>query len=72
MNTTRFEGVGETTPTNYADRRQERPRLLIEFIDTASRQAFLSELINELKTPPTDRKPAWRHVMKWNCGEGVQ
>jgi hypothetical protein len=56
----------------HRHRRDEYPRLLIEFIDTASQQAFLSELITELKTPSTDRKPAWRHVMKWNCGEGVQ
>ncbi len=49
-------------------RHDELPRLVLEFRDTASRQAFLSELLAELKTPSTDRKPAWRHAMRWNCG----
>jgi hypothetical protein len=95
MNTTRFGGVGDASPTYFGEplpygdlyaaatgaddelsqteqRRQERPRLTIEFIDADARQQFLSELIAELKTPPTDRKPAWRHVALWSTGGALR
>jgi hypothetical protein len=53
-------------------RRQERPRLVIEFIDTNARQQFITELITELKQPLPDRQPAWRHVALWSTGGALR
>ena len=95
MNTTRFNGFGDTTPTYFGEpvdcgdlcaaatgaddelsqteqRRQDRPRLTIEFSDDSARQQFLNELIGELKHPSTDRKPVWRHVALWTTGGSLR
>jgi hypothetical protein len=53
-------------------RRQERPRIVIEFNDTNARQKFITELLSELKQPLPDRQPAWRHVALWNTGGAIR
>jgi hypothetical protein len=51
-------------------RRQERPRIVIDFNADKFRQQFLDEVIRELKSPHPDRQPLWRLVASWNTGEG--
>jgi hypothetical protein len=51
-------------------RRQERPRLTLEFERTEDREQFVTALLMEEFEPRLTRKPVWRLVALWSLGEG--
>ena len=51
-------------------RRQERPRLILEFENADDREKFFTALLMEEFEPRLTRKPIWRLVALWSLGEG--